>query len=174
MGATLFGSGYVLTSYLQGGLADRPNPWLTQQQVLDAVVVGQMTPGPLLTAATFVGYVRGQALFGTTAGAIAGALLATAAIFLPAFLFVAVLSRVLPRLRAHPLARGTLDAMNAAVVALIFVVAGRFSVPLWPSPTRMSLAAACLVTLLVTEMNSTWLLLIAGVIGVGGHLMGWR
>ena len=82
VGATLFGSGYVLVSYLRGGLVDEKH-WLTPQQLTDAVAVGQFTPGPLLTTATFIGYILGQQWAGPKGAG--GAVLATAAIFLPSF-----------------------------------------------------------------------------------------
>jgi len=102
----------------------------------DSIAVGQVTPGPLLTTSTFVGYIRGSAIFGSVWGGIAGALVATAAIFLPAFVFVAILGPLLPRIRKNRYARGALNAVNAAVVALIFVVVARFAIGLWPSYPR--------------------------------------
>src|SRR5205085_7012706 len=88
VGATLFGSGYLLINYLQSGLVDRLG-WLTQRQLLDAIAVGQFTPGPLLTTATFIGYVLGDGKFsGGTVGGVAGAVVATVAIFLPSFLLI--------------------------------------------------------------------------------------
>src|SRR5438067_4296747 len=119
VGATLFGSGYVLVSYLRGGLVDEKQ-WLSSQQLTDAVAVGQFTPGPLLTTATFIGYILGQQWAGPK-GAIGGAVLATVAIFLPSFCFVAALGSIWNRIRTKRL-RGALDGMNAAVVALILVV----------------------------------------------------
>ncbi|HYO08458.1 MAG TPA: chromate efflux transporter [Tepidisphaeraceae bacterium] len=171
VGATLFGSGYVLVSYLQSGLVDRYH-WFTRQELLDAISIGQVTPGPLLTTATFVGYVLGARTFGGgVAGGIVGGVLATAAIFLPSFLFVAALGPLLPRIRANRYARGALRAMNAAVVALIVVVlwrlggdalfpAGRID---WPS---LAIAAAALVALLVWNVNATWLIVAGAIIGV--------
>src|SRR5204862_3289499 len=97
VGATLFGSGYVLVSYLDAGLVQQRG-WLTRGQLLDAVAIGQVTPGPLLTTATFAGYVMGYKAYGTDAGAVAGALVSTACIFLPAFVFIALLGNLLPRL----------------------------------------------------------------------------
>jgi len=118
IGATLFGSGYVLVSYLQTGLVDQYQ-WLTPRQLVDAISVGQFTPGPLLTTATFIGYLRGFDLYHNTAGAVCGAVVATVSIFLPSFVLVAVVGPLLPRIRRNPLARGAFDGMNAAVVALI-------------------------------------------------------
>ncbi|QOV91496.1 chromate efflux transporter [Humisphaera borealis] len=127
VGGTLFGSGYVLVNYLETGLLQQ-HGWLTHRQVADAVAVGQVTPGPLLTTATFAGYVRGHAITGTDAGGLTGAVVSTVAIFLPAFVLVALFGRVLPILRAKPWARGALDAMNAAVVMLLIIVTVRFAI----------------------------------------------
>ena len=99
VGATIFGSGYVLISYLQSGIVDQ-HGWMTQQQLLDAIAVGQVTPGPLLTTATFIGYFLGHVRFGGgISGGIAGGLLATTAIFLPSFLLIAFLGPLLPKIR---------------------------------------------------------------------------
>jgi chromate transporter len=127
VGATLFGSGYVLISYLQSGLV-HDHKWLTQQQLLDAIAVGQFTPGPLLTTATFIGFVVGHGTRGGgNVGGLAGALVATAAIFAPAFVMIAIFGPILQRLRQEPAARGALDGMNAAVVGLMIVVAVRLA-----------------------------------------------
>src|SRR3954468_1157323 len=122
VGATLFGSGYVLASFLHTGLVEQ-HQWLSEQELLDAIAVGQVTPGPLLTAATFIGYVVGVRKFGSGigGGALSG-VVATVAIFLPLFLFICLLGPILPRLRKSRWARGALDGMNAAVVSLIGVV----------------------------------------------------
>jgi chromate transporter len=169
IGATLFGSGYVLVSYLQSGVVDHYH-WLTQQQLVDAVAVGQFTPGPLLTTATFVGYLRGQQLFGSTGGAVLGAVVATAAIFAPSFVFVALLGPLLPRIRRNPLARGAFDAMNAAVAALIAVVAVRLASALWSHPASanaltLPLFLLTLVALLRWKVNATWMILLGAVAG---------
>src|SRR5207248_946810 len=120
VGATLFGSGYVLVSYLRGGLVEE-NHWLSAQQLTDAVAVGQFTPGPLLTTATFIGYILGEQWAGAK-GALGGAVLATTAIFLPSFCYVGALGPIWTRIRSNQRLRGALDGMNAAVVALILVV----------------------------------------------------
>ncbi len=112
VGAVLYGSGYVLVAYLQGGLVDQ-NHWLTQQELLDAVAVGQLTPGPLLSTAAFIGYLKGGA---------AGAGVATVAIFAPSFVFVMLTAPWIARLRKL---RGTavvLDAVNAASIGLMIAV----------------------------------------------------
>jgi len=164
VGATLFGSGYVLVSYLRGGLVDEKQ-WLTPQQLTDAVAVGQFTPGPLLTTATFVGYILGQQWKGPR-GAVFGAVLATVAIFFPSFCFVAALGPLWTRIRSNQHLRGALDGMNAAVVALILVVSvtlGRESIH---GIGAIAIAVTSLFLLLKWNINSTWLI-------IGSGLLGW-
>ena len=172
VGATLFGSGYVLVSYLQSGLVDDYR-WLTQRQLLDAIAVGQFTPGPLLTTATFVGFVLGHTTFaGGTPGGFLGAIIATIAIFLPSFIFVALLGPLLQRIRTNPTARGALDAMNAAVVGLMIVVAVRLAlVAIFKESTHtldwlnLLILACAAAALLVWKLNATWIVLASGAIG---------
>jgi chromate transporter len=170
VGATLFGSGYVLVSYLKSGLVDQFH-WLTERQLLDAIAVGQVTPGPLLTTATFAGYVIAHTTFGGgVAGGIAGAIVATAMIFLPSFLFILVLGPVLQRVRSNRYARGALDAVNAAVVALILIVTIRLAATTFAAGGRVHagnivIAALALVALLRFKVNSTWLVLGAAAVG---------
>ena len=112
IGAMVFGSGYVLLVFLRAELIER-HAWLTQQQLLDAVAVGQVTPGPVFTTATFLGYL----LHGTT-----GAIVATVGIFLPAFVLVAVSAPLIPKIRASRTAGALLDGVNVASLALMAVV----------------------------------------------------
>jgi chromate transporter len=160
VGAVLYGSGYVLIAFLRADLVERWH-WLTDAQLLDAVAVGQVTPGPVFTTATFIGYQLG--------GPVA-ALAATAAIFLPAFVFVAASGPLLPRLRRSPTAGAFLDGVNAASLALLVVVAvllARDAVvdaPAWPA--AVALAGASLVALAVTRINPTWLVVAGAVVGV--------
>ena len=173
LGLTLFGSGYVLISYLQTGLVDHLH-WLTRRELLDAIAVGQITPGPLLTTATFIGYLLGASptkFAGGTTGGIIAALLATAAIFAPSFILIALLGPMLQKIRANRFARGALKAMNAAVVALIFVVCCRLGADAFVRDGHANLfsifiAAASLVVLLVWNVNSTWLILASALIGL--------
>jgi chromate transporter len=171
IGATLFGSGYVLVSYLQVGLVDHLH-WLTKKELLDAIAIGQVTPGPLLTTATFIGYVLGaQKFHGGVAGGIIGGLLATIGIFAPAFVCIALLGRLLPRIRANRYAAGALKSMNAAVVALIVVVCWRLAISALapqatPSLFGIAIAIATLILILVWKVNTTWLIVGAAVLGV--------
>jgi chromate transporter len=112
VGAELFGSGYVLLALLRAELVSRLG-WLTESQLLDAVAVGQVTPGPVFTTATFVGYVLGGH---------SGALVGTLGIFLPAFVFVALSGPIVPRLRRSPGAGAFLDGVNVGSLALMAVV----------------------------------------------------
>ena len=112
IGAVLFGSGYVLVAYIDAELVQKLG-WLTREQLLDAIAIGQFTPGPILSAATFVGYI----LQGWT-----GALAATLGIFLPSFLFIMILYPIIPRLRKSPYTAAFLDSVNAAAVAVMLSV----------------------------------------------------
>jgi chromate transporter len=166
IGATLFGSGYVLLSYLQSGFVDSHH-WLTRQQMMDALAVGQFTPGPVLTTATFIGYLLGAVKFGGgVPGGIIGAMLATIAIFLPSFIFTAMVGRLLDRVRKSPLARGALDAMNAAVVSLIAVTVVRITSTACHQWWTTAVAGGCLVVALKWKVNPTWLIIAGAIAGV--------
>jgi chromate transporter len=130
-GALLYGSGYVLLAFLRGDLVERLG-WLTDAQLLDAVAIGQVTPGPLFTTATFVGYVL---------AGVPGAVVATVAIFLPAFVFVAIIGPIADRIRNRPLTAAMLDGVNAAALGLMAAV----SVQLGLSAIRDPLTAALFV-----------------------------
>jgi chromate transporter len=155
VGAVLFGSGYVLLAFLRADLVDRLG-WLSETQLLDAVAVGQVTPGPLFTTATFIGYVLSGPV---------GAVLATVGIFLPAFVFVAASAPLLPRLRASPAAAAFLDAVNVASLALMAVVTwqlGRHVLTSLP-PVVLTVAAALLLR---ARVNTAWLVLGGAVLGL--------
>src|SRR6266446_5053060 len=156
IGSVLFGSGYVLLAFLRADLVERLG-WLTEAQLLDAVAVGQMTPGPVFTTATFIGYVL--------AGGI-GALAATVGIFLPAFFFVAVSGPLVPRLRASKVAGAVLDGVNVASLALMAAVPislARAAIVDVPTAVLALLAA---VLLLLLRINSAWLVLAGGAVGI--------
>jgi chromate transporter len=156
LGSVVFGSGYVLLVFLKADLVDRWH-WLTQAQLLDAIAVGQMTPGPVFTTATFIGYLLG----GYT-----GAAVATVAIFLPSFLFVGVLSLVLPRLRRSPRAGAFLDGINVGALALMLSVTWALSrsalVDRWTALLGLVSAAA----LIRFKVNPTWVILGGGIAGL--------
>lgn len=156
VGSVLFGSGYVLLAFLRADLVERYG-WMREQQLLDAIAIGQVTPGPLFTTATFIGYVL--------AGP-AGAAVATAGIFLPAFVFVAASVPLLPRLRRSVVAGAFLDGVNVAALALMAVVTwqlGRAAIV--DVPTAL-LAIISAVILLGSHINSAWLMLGGAVIGL--------
>jgi chromate transporter len=155
IGAVLYGSGYVLLAFLRNDFVVRLR-WLTDQQLIDAVAVGQLTPGPVFTTATFIGYV----LAGTS-----GAALATVAIFLPSFVFVAVVYPIVPRLRGSPWMSGFLDGVNVAALGLMMAVTwqlGRSAVVDW---LTAGVALVATVLLLKLRINSVWL--IAGGAAIG-------
>jgi chromate transporter len=156
VGSVLYGSGYVLLAFLRSGLVERLG-WLTEAQLLDAVAVGQITPGPVFTTATFIGYILG----GTPA-----ALAATAGIFLPAFLFVAVSGPLVPRIRRSRIAGAFLDGVNAASLALMAVVTVYLAKAAFVDWVAISLAAVSTVLLLHFRVNSAWLVLGGAVAGV--------
>lgn len=149
IGSVLFGSGYVLLAFLRADLVVERH-WLTEGQLLDAVAVGQLTPGPLFTTATFVGYL----LRGTS-----GAVAATAGIFLPAFFFVAISGPLVPRLRRSPRAASFLDGLNVASLALMAVVTASLARAALVDVWTIALALASGALLLRTKINSAWLVL---------------
>jgi chromate transporter len=156
-GAVLFGSGYVLLAFLRADFVDRLH-WLTDRQLLDAIVVGQITPGPVFTTATFVGYV--------IAGG-PGAAVATAGIFLPAFVFVAASGPLIPRLRRSPAAGAALDGVTVASLALMTVVTWQLGRAALPDVRAWFIASTSLLLLLRFRVNSAWLVgaaLIAGLL----------
>lgn len=154
-GAVLYGSGYVLVAFLEGGLVEDYG-WLTQGQLLDAIAIGQFTPGPVLSTATFVGYV--------VAGA-PGAAVATAGIFLPSFLFVLVLNPLVPRLRQSPWSAAFLDAVNAAAVALMLAVTIELGLATLASPFAALIAAASIFLAVRYRVNAAWIVLGAAPLG---------
>jgi len=155
IGAVLFGSGYVLIAFLQADFVDRLH-WLTRGQLLDAVAVGQFTPGPVFCTATFIGYLLGSST---------GAIVATIGIFLPAFVFVAISGPLLPRLRRSPLAGAFLDGVNAASLALMIAVTYELGREAIVDLTTVMLAILGAVGLIRFSLNSAWLVLAGGLIG---------
>ena len=156
IGSVLFGGGYVLLAFVQSDFVNRLH-WLTERQLLDAVAVGQFTPGPLFTTATFIGYL--------VAG-IPGAVVATAGIFVPGFIFVAISGPLIPAIRRSPGAGAALDGIVAGSLALMGVVAwqlGRASITDW---TAVIVALVSLAILLRFRVNSAWLIGGAGLLGL--------
>ncbi len=156
IGGTLYGSGYVLLAYLRHDFVDRLG-WLTDRQLIDAVAVGQFTPGPVFTTATFVGYLL---------GGLPGAVLATVAIFLPSFVLVWAVYPLIPRLRGSSWMSGLLDGVNAAALGLMAAVSwhlGRAAIIDWPTATLAFVAAVLLIRY---RVNSAWLILAGGLGGI--------
>jgi chromate transporter len=147
LGAVLFGSGYVLLAFLKADLVDRYR-WLTEAQLLDAIAVGQVTPGPLFSTATFIGYLL--------AGG-PGAVLATVGIFLPSFLFVGVLTHLVPRLRANRTVGAFLDGVNAGVLALMVSVTFDLARSALVDGWTVALGLVSATLLFGKRLNPTWL-----------------
>jgi chromate transporter len=149
VGSVLFGSGYVLLAFLRADLVERWG-WISESVLLDAIAVGQVTPGPVFTTATFIGFVLGG---GT------GALAATLGIFLPAFFFVAISGPLIPRLRRSAQAAAFLDAVNCASLALMAVVTWQLARSAIVDVTTLLIAIASAAVLLRYRINSAWLVL---------------
>lgn len=156
VGAILYGSGYVLIAFLEGGLV-RDYGWLTEQQLLDAIAIGQFTPGPVLTTATFIGYVL---------AGIPGAIVSTLGIFLPAFVFVGLLNPIVPRLRDSKWTAAFLDAVNVSAVALMAVVTLQLGASVLVGPVSVTIFAVATVLVLRFKVNAAWIVL-------GGAIAGW-
>lgn len=161
IGSVLFGSGYVLLAFLRADLVERLH-WLTEAQLIDAIAVGQVTPGPVFTTATFIGYL----LAGPS-----GAAVATAGIFLPAFVFVALSGPLVPRLRRSRVAGAFLDGANVASLALMAVVTAQLAGAALVDPPTLLLGAVSALLLVRYRLNSTWLIL--GGAAAGGLVHLW-
>ncbi|MFL5313168.1 MAG: chromate efflux transporter [Myxococcales bacterium] len=155
IGSVLFGSGYVLLAFLRADLVGQFH-WLSEAQLLDAVAVGQFTPGPVSSTATFIGYLlRGPA----------GAAAATLGMFAPAFVFVALSGPLVPRIRRSPAAGAFLDGVNAASLALMAVVAAQLGRAAVVDRVTVAIAAVSAVAVLWLRLNSAWLVLAGGLVG---------
>jgi chromate transporter len=155
IGATLYGSGYVLLAYLHADFVSKLG-WLTDRQLIDAIAIGQITPGPVFTTATFIGYLL---------GGVPGALLATVAIFLPGFIFVAFAGLLIERVRDSSWAAGFLDGVNVASLGLMLGVTVQLARTAIIDPFTIIIVIASLFFLLRFKLNSTWLI-------AGGALIG--
>ena len=156
VGSVLFGSGYVLLAFLRADLVVR-HGWLTESQLLDAVAVGQITPGPVFTTATFVGYVL---------GGFRGAVVATVGIFLPAFFFVALSGPLVPRIRRSPVAGAFLDGVNVSSVAVMAVVTAQLARAAIVDPWTAAIAVASAVLLLRFRASPAWLVPAGALLGL--------
>ncbi len=149
IGSVLYGSGYVLIAYLQAEFVQKLG-WLTQSQVLDAIAIGQITPGPVLTTATFIGFILGGPL---------GGILATIGIFLPAFIFVAISSPLIPRLRKSSWAGGFLDGVNAASLGLMAAATWQIARAALIDPYTILIAVCASILLIKFRLSSTWIVI---------------
>ncbi len=161
IGATLYGSGYVLLAFLRNDFVHRLG-WLSDRQLLDAIAIGQVTPGPVFTTATFVGYV----LAGWT-----GAVLATVAIFLPSFVFVALSQPLLPRIRGSRGAGAFLDGVNVAALGLMAAVTWQLARSAITDWFTAALAVAAGVLLIRWRVNSVWLIIGGAAAGLAYRLL---
>lgn len=161
IGSVLYGSGYVLLAFLQRELVER-NHWLTPQQLLDAVAIGQFTPGPVFTTATFIGY-----LLAGNAGALAG----TIGIFLPAFVLVGVTNPWVPSLRQSPWVSSALDGVNAASLGLMAAVTYTLGRAALVDLLTVVLALLSAIVVFRFKVNSAWLVFAGGVVGLVAQLV---
>lgn len=161
IGTVLYGSGYVLLAFMRSDFVDSLG-WLTNQQLLDAVAVGQFTPGPLFTTATFVGYLIGDKI----GMGLLGAILSTVGIFLPSFIFVLTSSPFIPKMRASPVFSLLLDGVNAAALGLMAGVTIQLGMSALIDPLTILLAVLALGLLIRYKINATWLILVGAIIGL--------
>jgi len=156
IGAVLYGSGYVLLAFLHADFVTGLG-WLTDKQLIDAVAIGQITPGPVFTTATFIGYIL---------GGVPGSVLATIGIFLPSFIIVAIISHFVTRLRNSPWAAGLLDGVNVASLGLMTTVTWYLGTATFVNPFSIVLAIVAAVLLLRFRVNSTWIILGGAAVGL--------
>ena len=156
IGAVLYGSGYVLLAFLHADFVVRLG-WLTTQQLLDAITIGQVTPGPVFTTATFIGYLL---------GGIPGAVLGTLGIFLPSFIFVAFSSPLIPRMRNSYIISGLLDGVNVASLGLMAGVTLQLAIASLTDPITIGIAIIAAILLFRFNLNSIWLILGGALVGL--------
>ncbi|AFZ45095.1 chromate transporter, chromate ion transporter (CHR) family [Halothece sp. PCC 7418] len=159
VGSILFGSGYVLIAFIEGELVNE-NAWLTQQQLLDAIAIGQFTPGPVLSTSTFIGYV--------IAG-IPGAIVATLGIFFPSFIFVLILNPLIPKLRSSQWTSAFLDAVNVSAVGLMAVVTLQLAYSLFLQPLdylAILIFMIGAIALFRFKLSPLWLVLGGAILGL--------
>ncbi len=156
IGAVLFGSGYLLVAYMDGELVERL-AWLTREQLLDAIAIGQFTPGPILSAATFVGYLL---------NGVPGAIAATIGIFLPSIVFIIILYPIIPRLRKSVYSAAFLDSVNVAAVAVMLAVSISMAIEIavdWQSIAILMVALGGVF--LLKKISSAWIILGGAALG---------
>jgi chromate transporter len=156
IGSVLFGSGYVLIAFLRGDLVVNYR-WLSEPQLLDAIAIGQFTPGPVSSTATFIGYLLAGGM---------GAVVATAGIFLPSFFFVLATNPLIPRIRRSASAASFLDAVNVSSIGLMAAVTVGLAVPALQGWAGWMIGLVAVVGLVKFRLNPAWLVL-------GGAMAGW-
>lgn len=156
IGSVLYGSGYVLLAFLRADFVVRLG-WLTDQQLIDAIAIGQVTPGPVFTTATFIGFIL---------GGIPGAFLATLGIFLPSFIFVAISNPLIPRVRNSAWVSGLLDGVNVASLGLMAAVTWQLGRAALIDPLAILIVLVSLGLLTRFRVNSTWLIVSGAIIGL--------
>jgi chromate transporter len=162
VGSVLFGSGYVLVAFLQDDLVTRWG-WLTDQQLLDAIAMGQFTPGPVLSTAAFIGFL----LDGWT-----GAWVAAFCIFAPSFVFVALLKPLVPKLRGNPWSSAFLDAVNAAAVALMGVVTVELGLAVLVEPVAIGIGLVSALAVLRFKVGAPWIVAFGALAGAAAAALG--
>jgi chromate transporter len=155
IGAVLFGSGYVLLAFLRADFVTSLG-WLNDRQLLDAIAIGQMTPGPVFTSATFIGYLL---------GGVPGAILSTVGIFLPSFVFVALTSQFIPRLRSSPWLASLLDGVNVASLGLMAGVSWHLARASLIHPLSYIILLLTGIFIIKYRVNTTWLILAGALAG---------
>jgi chromate transporter len=163
IGAVVYGSGYVLLAFLRADFVERLH-WLSDRQLIDAVAVGQFTPGPVFTTATFIGYL---------VGGLSGAVVATVAIFIPSFLFVAAVSPLVPKLRRSAVMSAVLDGVNVAALGLMAGVTWQLARAALIDLVTVVLALLATVALARFKINSAGLIAAGALVGLIVHLLGW-
>ena len=156
VGSILYGTGYVLIAFIESSLVEQWQ-WITHAQLLDAVAVGQVTPGPLFSTSTFIGFIL---------AGVSGATVATLGIFLPSFVFVAISGPIIPKIRQSALAGAFLDGVIAASLALMAVVTLQLGVSSLRDPLAILVALASALLLFRFELNGTWLIIAGAALGL--------
>lgn len=161
IGSVLYGSGYVLLAFLRADLVVRLG-WLTEKQLIDAIAIGQITPGPLFTSATFIGYLL---------GGLPGALVATLGIFLPSYVFVAISNPIIPKLRNSPWVGSMLDGVIVASLGLMAAVGWQLGITSIIDLATAILFFASLFLIMKLRVNSTWLILLGVIVGLVSYML---
>ena len=162
IGSVLYGGGYVLLAFLRSDFVVRLG-WLTEKQLIDAVAIGQVTPGPLFTTATFIGYIL---------AGVPGAILSTVGIFIPSFFFVAISNRFIPKMRQSVWFSEFLNGVNAASIGLMAAVSIQLAKAVFVDRTSIILAALSLILVIFTKISATWIMLAAVVFGFARFWIG--